>query len=183
MKIFSQNNVGALLILSLAYITSYTLTNGFIVPLQSMLLPHYTTTISLLFLPHGIRILAAYYYGWKAFFFLIPSTYLMWFIAVYGVEVPLHPLQPITSVLSCIVGVKIISKNRIGRLEQEWKTLLLGGLIGSILNGITSSYLVNSDIIISSLFGYILGDMLGQIVLMIMLLYMFKFLRMFEYKI
>ena len=183
MKIFSQNNIGALLILSLAYITSYTLTNGFIVPLQSMLLPHYTTTISLLFLPHGIRVLAAYYYGWKAFFFLVPSTYLMWFVIVYGAEVPLHPLQPITSVLSCIIGVKIISKNRIGRLEQEWKTLLLGGLIGSILNGIASSYLINSDIIISSLFGYILGDMLGQIVLMIMLLYMFKFLRMFEYKI
>ena len=183
MKFVSQNNVGALLILSLAYITSYTLTNGFIVPLQSMLLPNYTSTISLLFLPHGIRILAAYYYGWKAFFFLIPSTYLMWFVIVYGAEVPLHPLQPIASILSCIIGVKIISKNRIGRLEKEWKTLLLGGLIGSILNGISSSLLYNNVIITSSLFGYILGDMLGQIVLMIMLLYMFKFLRMFEYKI
>ena len=94
-KFYHRIPFSVFLIVSLAYITSYTLTNGFIVPLQSMLLPSYTTTISLLFLPHGIRVLAAYYYGWKAFFYLIPSTYLMWFVIVYGSGVPLHPLQPI----------------------------------------------------------------------------------------
>ena len=31
------------------------------------------------------------------------------------------------------------------------------------------------------MFGYIVGDMLGQIILMVMLLYIFKFLRVFKY--
>ena len=181
MKIISQDTFSVFLIVSLAYIASYTLTNGFIVPLQSMLLPSYTTVISLLFLPHGIRVLAAYYYGWKAFFFLVPSTYLMWFVIVHGSEVPLHPLQPIFSVLSCIIGVKVISKNKTGRIEKEWKLLLLGGFIGSILNGISSSFLYNNGVLTSSMFGYIFGDMSGQIILMIMLIYIFKFLRMFKY--
>ena len=180
MKIISQDTFSVFLIVSLAYIASYTLTNGFIVPLQSMLLPSYTGVISLLFLPHGIRVLAAYYYGWKAFFFLVPSTYLMWFVIVYGANVPLHPLQPIFSSLSCIIGVMIITKNKTGHLEKEWKILILGGLIGSSLNGISSSFLQNNGIITSSFFDYIVGDMLGQIILMVMLLYVFKFLRVFK---
>jgi hypothetical protein len=181
MKIISQDTFSVFLIVSLAYIASYTLTNGFIVPLQSMLLPSYTGVISLLFLPHGIRVLAAYYYGWKAFFFLVPSTYLMWFVIVHGSGVPLHPLQPIFSVLSCIIGMKVMSKNKTGHIEKEWKLLLLGGFIGSILNGISSSFLYNNGVLTSSMFGYIFGDMSGQIILMIMLIYIFKFLRMFKY--
>tara|TARA_B100000767_G_C19598641_1_gene464666 strand:+ start:288 stop:830 length:543 start_codon:yes stop_codon:yes gene_type:complete len=178
--IISTDNVRVFFVLSLAYITCYTLTNGLIAPLQSLFLPNYTTTISLMFLPHGIRVLAAYYYGWKSFFFLMPSAYLMWFVIVYGAEVPLHPLQPIFSSLSCIIGVMIITRYTTGHLENEWKILLLGGLIGSSFNGISSSFLQNDGIITSSIFEYILGDMLGQIILMVLLLYMFKFLRVFK---
>ena len=180
MKIISKDTFSVFLIVSIAYIASYTLTNGFIVPLQTMLLPSYTATISLLFLPHGIRVLAAYYYGWKAFFYLIPSTYLMWFVIVYGAGVPLHPLQPALSPLCCIIGVKIISKNKTGNIEKEWKILLLGGFIGSVLNGISSSFIYNNGVITSSMYGYIFGDMLGQITLMIILVYIFKFVSMFR---
>jgi len=181
MKIISKDIIGTFLILSLAYITSYTLSNGLVAPLQSILFPSYTTTISLLFLPHGVKILAAYYYGWKSFFFLMPSAYIMWIVIVYGNGVPLHPLQPIFSSLSCIIGVLIISRNRTRYLEKEWGILIFGGLIGSSLNGISSSYLQNNGVITSSLFEYMIGDMLGQIILMVMLIYMFKFLRIFKY--
>jgi Co/Zn/Cd efflux system component len=99
---------------------------------------------------------------------------------VYGAGVPLHPLQPILSPLCCIIGVKIISKNKTGNIEKEWKILLLGGFIGSILNGISSSFIYNNGVITSSMYGYIFGDMLGQITLMVMLIYMFKFLRIFR---
>jgi len=105
----------------------------------------------------------------------------MWFVIVHGSGVPLHPLQPIFSVLSCIIGMKVMSKNKTGHIEKEWKLLLLGGFIGSILNGISSSFLYNNGILTSSMFGYIFGDMSGQIILMIMLIYIFKFLRMFKY--
>ena len=181
MRIVSKEIRNTFIVLSLAYITSYTVTNGLIAPLQSILFPNFTTTISLVFLPHGIRILAAYYYGWKSFFFLMPSAYLMWFVHVYGYEVPLHPLQPVFSSISCIIGVMIITKNKTGDLESEWKILLLGGLIGSFLNGTSSSFLHNNGIITSSLFNYVIGDMLGQIILMFMLIYVFKFLRIFKF--
>ena len=53
----------------------------------------------------------------------------------------------------------MISKNKTGNIEKEWKILLLGGFIGSILNGISSSFLYNNGVLTSSMFGYIFGDM------------------------
>jgi len=87
----SKQMIGSFAIISIAYIASYTLVVGFLSPLQHLIFPTFTTSISLLFLPHGIRILAAYYYGWKSFFLLLPSMYFMWVITVYGSGVPLHP--------------------------------------------------------------------------------------------
>ena len=102
--LISKKTVGSFAMISIAYIASYTLVVGFFYPLQSLIFPTFTSTISLLFLPHGIRILAAYYYGWKAFFLLLPSMYIMWIISVYGVGVPLHPMQPVISGVSCVLG-------------------------------------------------------------------------------
>ena len=111
MKKITRETTGAFIIISVAYIASYTLVAGFIAPLQGLILPTFTTSISLLFLPHGIRVLAAYYYGWKALPLLLPSMYLMWFITVYASNIPLHPLSPLLSGIACIIAVKFIFKN------------------------------------------------------------------------
>ena len=106
----SKQVIGSFAIISLAYIASYTLVVGFLSPLQHLIFPTFTTSISLLFLPHGIRILAAYYYGWKSFFLLLPSMYFMWVITVYGSGVPLHPLQPLISGVSCFLYYDRVKK-------------------------------------------------------------------------
>ena len=55
-----------------------------------------------------------------------------------------------------------MSKNKTGHIEKEWKLLLLGGFIGSILNGISSSFLHNNGVLTSSMFGYILDFVLRR---------------------
>ena len=171
MKKITRETTGAFIIISVAYIASYTLVAGFIAPLQGLILPTFTTSISLLFLPHGIRVLAAYYYGWKALPLLLPSMYLMWFITVYASNIPLHPLSPLLSGIACIIAVKFIFKNIKYMIEKEWKLLLFAGLIGSFLNGLSHSFLVHKSFLTTSLIGYTIGDILGQILLMICLLY------------
>ena len=54
----------ALLIVSIAYIVTFSLTFGFVFPLQQLLLSGISTQVSLLFLPHGVRVLTLYFYGW-----------------------------------------------------------------------------------------------------------------------
>ena len=54
------------LIASIAYVVSMALTLGFVFPIQSMLVPASFLEVGLLFLPHGVRVLAFYFFGWKA---------------------------------------------------------------------------------------------------------------------
>ena len=180
MKKITRETTGAFIIISVAYIASYTLVAGFIAPLQGLILPTFTTSISLLFLPHGIRVLAAYYYGWKALPLLLPSMYLMWFITVYASNIPLHPLSPLLSGIACIIAVKFIFKNIKYMIEKEWKLLLFSGLIGSFLNGLSHSFLVHKSFLTTSLIGYTIGDILGQILLTIMVIYILKFIKLFK---
>ena len=168
--------IGAFSIISFSYIASYTLVAGFFYPLQTLLFPNLTTTISLLFLPHGIRILAAYYYGWKSFLLIIPAAYFMWIISVYGFQIPLHPIQPIVSVLSCILGIKIISKKLTYNLREDIPFLIIAGIIGSILNGLFNSLLMNDTFLSTQVLSYIFGDVLGQIVLMLLFFQTLKFI-------
>ena len=180
MKKITRETTGAFIIISVAYIASYTLVAGFIAPLQGLILPTFTTSISLLFLPHGIRVLAAYYYGWKALPLLLPSMYLMWFITVYANNISLHPLSPLFSGIACIIAVKFVFKNIKHIIEKEWKLLLLAGLVGSFLNGLSHSFLVHKSFLTTSLIGYTIGDILGQILLMIMFIYILKFIKLFK---
>ena len=168
--------IGAFSIISFSYIASYTLVAGFFYPLQTLLFPNLTTTISLLFLPHGIRILAAYYYGWKSFLLIIPAAYFMWIISVYGFQIPLHPIQPIVSVLSCILGIKIISKKLTYNFREDIPFLIIAGIIGSILNGLCNSLLMNDTFLSTQVLSYIFGDILGQIVLMLLFFQTLKFI-------
>lgn len=168
--------IGAFSIISFSYIASYTLVAGFFYPLQTLLFPNLTPTISLLFLPHGIRILAAYYYGWKSFLLIIPAGYFMWIISVYGFQIPLHPIQPIVSVLSCILGIKIISKKLTYNFREDIPFLIIAGIIGSILNGLFNSLLINDTFLSTQVLSYIFGDVLGQIVLMLLFFQTLKFI-------
>jgi len=168
--------IGAFSIISFSYIASYTLVAGFFYPLQTLLFPNLTTTISLLFLPHGIRILAAYYYGWKSFLLIIPAAYFMWIISVYGFQIPLHPIQPIVSVLSCILGIKIISKKLTYNFREDIPFLIISGIIVSILNGLFNSLLMNDTFLSTQVLSYIFGDVLGQIVLMLLFFQTLKFI-------
>ena len=168
--------IGAFSIISFSYIASYTLVAGFFYTLQTLLFPNLTTTISLLFLPHGIRILAAYYYGWKSFLLIIPAAYFMWIISVYGFQIPLHPIQPIVSVLGCILGIKIISKKLTYNFREDIPFLIIAGIIGSILNGLCNSLLMNDTFLSTQVLSYIFGDVLGQIVLMLLFFQTLKFI-------
>ena len=63
-------------IVSAAYLVAYVLSIYALLPLQSAYTPQLTSYASLLFLPHGIRVLTAWLYGWKAIPLLAPAALL-----------------------------------------------------------------------------------------------------------
>jgi hypothetical protein len=168
-------------IVSLAYIISHALTTGFVSPLQSTFLADVSNKIGLLFLPHGVRIIAIYYFGWRAILLLLPASYLMWFLAVYGGDIDLSIYAPIVSLIACWIGV-IVTKAIFGEKSvmldiSAWQFLIVAGAAGSLLNGIGLSLLQHNSQVGLSVLGYVIGDVAGLFASLLILMYVFKFLR------
>jgi hypothetical protein len=167
---------------SIAYITTHVLTFGFFVPLQQIFVPEISDKISLAFLPHGVRVLAFYYFGWRALLYLLPSSYLMWFIASYGLDISFDILSPIISLIACYVGVKITSRLETTTSDKfdrsTWQYLILAGAAASILNGIGLSILQHDSPYAVATFTYLIGDVSGLIITLLLAMYIFRLVRL-----
>lgn len=65
-------------VVTLAYITLFAMTFLFVMPTQGEYFHWLPMNISLLFLPHGVRLLSIYLFGWKALFYLLPGHIITW---------------------------------------------------------------------------------------------------------
>jgi hypothetical protein len=179
-----RDTLTTFLIVSIAYIISYSLTSGFVYPIQTTLLPNVSEKTGLLFLPHGVRIIAMYYLGWRAMFHLLPASYLMWFLSVYGNGPDLDVYQPIVSLVACYVGVKIAELLIVIRPHvldlAAWKFLIISGVFGSVFNGIGLTALQHEAQFHWNVLGYVIGDVAGLFASLFLLLYLFKFLRHYK---
>jgi hypothetical protein len=66
--------VGLCVAVSALYIWAYFLMASVVMPVQQALFP--TMVMSFLFLPHGVRVLTAWLYGWRSVLFLLPGAVL-----------------------------------------------------------------------------------------------------------
>ena len=169
------------LLTSFAFICAWALTLGFVTPLQLMLLPNVSSSIGLLFLPHGVRILSFYFYGWKAVLYLLPVSYLFLLLSLQN-GIYLDPLSPIVSLIACYVGYLLATKFINGKTSQfnikRWHFFLIAGAVSSIFNGITLSLLHFNDNSLLGVLGYVIGDVAGLAVCFFMLIYAFRLVRM-----
>ena len=173
--------LGTFAFLSASYVIAYTLTSGFIYPIQTALLPEVSEKTGLLFIPHGVRILAIYFYGCRASVYLLPASYLMWLLAVYGSGIDFRIQQPLISLVACYLGVRLESVLVVMRPSKPdltaWKFLIFAGIIGSIFNGLGLSIGQYQENLIENVIGYVIGDVAGLLASFLILIYLFKFIR------
>ena len=168
-------------VVSFGYISAYTITSGLVMPLQKILAPQLPIVFSVLFLPHGIRVLAVYFLGWRGLLYLLPSSYLMWATSVYGNSINLAVLSPLASLGVVYVAVRMVQTYR-GSCNKDvfnfsWKECLIIAAIASVLNGIALSMLYDSEINWILIIGYSSGDMAGQIVLLMLMISLMRITR------
>ena len=175
-------NLSLFVIVSVSYIAAFTMVAGFIRPLQQILLPNITDMVSMMFLPHGIRVLAIWLLGWRGALYLIPPSYLMWAISVFGAGVELDVWSPLVSIAAVYAGVFLV-RYIAGLPPQEnspfvsWRHCLLAGLAASLFNGLTLSILIADDVDWYLVAGYSFGDIIGQIVMMLLLILIMRVSR------
>ena len=169
-----------LAVVSVAYLASYTMTSGFILPMQKLAFPEHVDLFCLLFLPHGVRMLSVYYFGFSGLLYLIPPSYVMWFFETRVNGLDLHVLGSLVSAGGCYLGLVLINAVlKFGSqrpLLKEWQILLLAGLAGSALNALGQAILNSGFSAWYFVAGYMIGDVFGQFALMLGLMVVFRFI-------
>jgi hypothetical protein len=160
------------------YFATYALVWAVITPVQDSMLPEITRFASLLFLPHGIRVLATSLLGGKAVPGLVlgelAGNYFLW-----GLHDP--ALLVLTSLFSGSItwvvfeGLLALRINafylHIADAPPPFHTLLLAGILSSAANAFLSTALNEPDVsaghVMSVLAAFMTGDITGLLAVML----------------
>ena len=176
-----KEHIEKFLIVSVAFVIASSLTLGFVFPLQIILLSDSKLEICLVFLPHGVRVLSFYFLGWRAIFYLLPSSYLFLILSNHSGS-QLDIFSPIVSMIACYLGYRVATliplfTNREFK-PSLWKFFVYAGTISSLFNGISLSILQHQGAELAGITGYLIGDTFGLVVCFFILMYAFRLVRL-----
>lgn len=180
-------------IIVLLYILCRGLTALVVTPIQSVFLPEVTVFASLMYLPHGVRVLATWAYGWKAVPALTVGVSLS--VWLFSPSEELKFLEPALLEGILVGSVSAFAAFELARLagynlyfggskKLRWKGMIAVGALSSVINSLGQT-LVFSDLIdwekiIGVWAVYAAGDLIGLIVCMIALMFVFRWSRVFS---
>lgn len=178
---FLPNWLLPLVVVSLAYLGAFALTFGVLMPAQTLLLPEFAHYASILFLPHGVRVLTAWLYGFRALLLLAPSALLThaylfgtagfsgnyFFAALFGIFCA-------TSSFWLFAKLGMDFHQEQAKLVSWWE-ILLAGSFASIINVAGTSYFYGFEIQSASV--YFVGDLGGLLACMVILMLGFRAMR------
>ena len=181
------------LIIVLLYVVCHGLTALVVTPIQSIFLPDVTVFASLMYLPHGVRVLATWAYGWKAVPALIVGVSLSAWL--FSSSEDLNFLEP-ALIESILVGsasafiafelARFAGYNFYfgGTKKLRWKGMIAVGALSSVINSLGQTLVYSELINLHELIGvwavYALGDLMGLIVCMVVLMFVFRWSRVFS---
>lgn len=175
----------------MAYILCHGLTALLVTPLQQEFLSEITIFASLVYLPHGVRVLATWLWGWKAFFPLYAGACLSTLIFTPAAEKSLIQESLHLSVgagaLSALLAfeaARLLGRNLYAGTSNriDWKGLLIIGAAASVINSVLQSVVYSGVILpehaILTFVTYAVGDLIGLFVSMLALMMIFRWIRL-----
>ncbi len=177
-------------VIVLAYVFCHGLTALVVSPVQSLVFPEITVFASLVYLPHGVRVLATWAYGWKAIPALIVGVSLSAWI--FSPSADLNFLEPallegiFVGAVSAFIAFELVRfagfNFYFGRSKKlQWKGMIAVGALSSVINsfGQTLVYaeLIDLEKIVGVWVIYAIGDLIGLIVCMLVLMFVFRWSR------
>jgi len=176
-------------IVVLVYFLSRGVTLYTVVPIQSYFLPEITTFAALVYLPHGVRVLAPWLLGWAAIPALMMGALLSHVVlnpdelkSTLGITVV---LSIITSECSGLIGIWCVALWRgikrtsdFGKLG--WRGLLVAAFVASVFNSVGLALVYSGrlpDNVALTLGVYAIGDVVGFMCCLICLMLVFRALR------
>jgi hypothetical protein len=174
-------------VVTLAYWLSFALVIWVILPLQRMLLPQLPDFTCVLFLPHGVRVLTAWLFGWTSILMLIPGslTVMVWLYGGLG-GLTLADLAAAFLGVACAAfsfwamarlghDYRVSRRGGAPKRPGGWRDVLLVGGLASVMNAFGGAVLFQHDVFNAS--ARFVGDILGLFVAMYVLMLAFAVAR------
>lgn len=173
---------------SIIYLFAFFLTFLVVFPLQDRLVDLQAKWISLIFLPHGVRVLTAWLYGGRSLVLLFPSS-LITHIYIFGAS-GFEPKLFIANLIGVASGyvafefVRTIGLNAYpdsGNI-MNWRKIFFVGALASVINSMGAILFYQSMVepgnVFTFAFGYLIGDIVGLFVAMFVLMLIFRQIRL-----
>ena len=177
-------------IVTLTYLGLYVLQVSFILPLEHAHFGNLTKYASLLFLPHAVRVIAAWLLGPKAILALFPASLIS--INIYEPiidrELSFY-IYSLFSSASAVIAFELLKLMKMdiyptGEKMSSWRNVLFAGFLASLFNALSSIYfrqvVINKEELFELIFRFVIGDVLGLLVSMFVLMILFRYYRYFE---
>lgn len=176
----------------LAYVGLFVIQINFIWPIEKLYFGELTTYASLLFLPHSVRVIAAWLLGPKAIFALFPASLIMGYIfdttSDYGLIFYLNNLLSAASAVIAFEFLKLMKMNiyPVGERMTSWRNVIFAGCLASFFNSLCGAYLKGASLsageLFELIFRFIIGDILGLFISMFVLMLLFRYAKALKNK-
>ena len=175
----------------LTYLGLLTVQYLVIMPIETMMVERNATLVSLLYLPHAVRVLGAWMVGPKSILALIPASICGYFFAMRpetGAFTPADFIIPIIGALCAPVAFELMRFVRIDVYPKStgvisWRTLVFAGLLSSIVNSFFSTLFLGGRFPIEDTFhvltAFVIGDVMGLVIILFLLVGLLKAFRRF----
>ena len=126
---------------------------------------------SVLFFPHGIRVLAAYLFGWKSIIYLLPVSLWHMDMDASGLAILPSTILSMGSLVAVVIAFELLQPLRFAS-HRYWEAplhpvaLLVAGSMGAIFNSVVHIGLGIVDGI-KAASGLFIGDILGMLSVML----------------
>ena len=161
-----------------------------IMPIEAMMVEHNVALVSLLYLPHAVRVLGAWMVGPKSVLALIPASICVYF-ATRPDTGPLTPADFVIPMVGALCAPVALELRRFVQIDVypkstgviSWRTLVFAGLLSSIINSFFSTLFLEGRFPIEDTFDvltrFVIGDVMGLVITLFLLVGLLKAFRRF----
>lgn len=173
-----QGWAGATRLVSGSYLAAFFLTFGLLMSIEERISPEWANFTSLVFLPHGVRVLAAWLYGWRSTLYLMPGV-AVGHLYLYGLYMDTGlafgwiaglACAPLAFTLLHVAGLDLRPSRR--RRRTHWRDILLVGGVASVFNSGFSGLAYGNDL--ATMSARFVGDIMGTLVCLLLLMAAFR---------
>jgi hypothetical protein len=177
-------------VVAIAFLGAFTIQLIVVMPLELALTNENTAFASLLFLPHAVRVVAAWLLGPKSLFGIIPAGLAVTFFietpSTDGHELLLELAASVYASSSAVLAFEFMKFCRIdvypkGGVSIDWRTVFFAGVFASIINSVGSTWLkqqrFESSEVMEVISRFIIGDTMGLFLGLLTLMISMRHLR------